>query len=194
MRAASVRSLKPVRQRGNCSKCPKKHAERRARYGAMLISAANASQNMSQLPRAGASPARRPTCACGSGCVLSQSRLCRSRCSPKTKHHGAEVQMSHAGLLFLPLKRHFSSHPSLLRLYSSSQTCTNNGASLLAPPQIETVGSQSERANVTCALFLNAEHLLGDRSKCWELDWWRQKQGHLLSRLWGWGLRNNSSF
>lgn len=44
------------------------------------------------------------------------------------------------------------------------------------PQQIETVGSQSERWNITCALFLNAEYFSGDQSKCLKLDWWRQKQ------------------
>lgn len=44
------------------------------------------------------------------------------------------------------------------------------------PQQIETVGSQSERCDITCALFLNAEILLEDQSKCLKLDWWIQKQ------------------
>lgn len=40
---------------------------------------------------------------------------------------------SHTQDSFLSLKRDFSSHPSLLRLYSGTQTCTNNGGTLLAP-------------------------------------------------------------
>lgn len=83
---------------------------------------------------------------------------------------------SHTQDSLLSLKRHFSSHPSLLQLYSGTQTCTNNGATLLAPAADRDVGSQSERCNITCALFLNAEFFSGDQSKCLKLDWWRQKQ------------------
>lgn len=65
--------------------------------------------------------------------VLSQSRLCRPRCSPTTKHHGAEVEISRTGLPFLFSVTPLFSIPHCCSFIAAPPlTCTNNGASLLA--------------------------------------------------------------
>lgn len=158
-----------------------KHTDRSPRLHGMLSPSTNASQNMSQLPWAGASPARRPTCACG----------LRGRWSPVSSVNAASADsdgsgrqtplswggnLTHRTPLSFPWNDTFHPIPHCYSFIAAPRRAQTTVPSHWLPQQIETVGSQSERCNITCALFLNAEILLGDQSKCLKLAWWIQKQ------------------
>lgn len=66
------------------------------------------------------------------GFVLGQVWLCSPKCPSTTNKQRAAVGIHTWDTSLVYLSLHFSPHPSLLQLYSSTEPCTNNTASLLA--------------------------------------------------------------
>lgn len=81
---------------------------------------------------------------------------------PRRQTRRAAVGLHTQSVSLASLNHCFSSHPSLLPLYSSAGAV----AQTTPPPhwpvaELETSRSQSERDNITCVLFLNTKKLLG---------------------------------